>query len=67
MEGPGRPNASATPDERDVLAGGGDGFTGFTAGTDVTGGVVDLDALLTYLSAHPRLAPPPADRVTVLP
>ena len=49
------------------LAGGGDGFTGFTKGTDVTGGVVDLDALLTYLSAHPRLAPPPADRITVLP
>ena len=49
------------------LAAGGDGFTGFTAGTDVTGGVVDLDALLAHLAANPKLAPPAADRVTVLP
>jgi 5'-nucleotidase len=49
------------------LAAGGDGFTGFTAGTDVTGGPVDLDALLDYLAATPGLSPPPADRITVLP
>jgi 5'-nucleotidase len=49
------------------LAAGGDGFTGFTAGTDVTGGVVDLDALIGYLTATPGLAPPPVDRITVLP
>ena len=49
------------------LAGGGDGFTGLTAGTDVTGGTVDLDALLAYLAATPRLSPPPSDRITVLP
>jgi len=61
------PAATYRVSVNNFLAGGGDGFTGFTAGTDVTGGVVDLDALLTYLSAHPRLAPPPADRVTVLP
>lgn len=61
------PAAAYRVSVNNFLAGGGDGFTGFTAGTDVTGGVVDLDALLTYLSAHPRLAPPPADRVSVLP
>ena len=48
-------------------AGGGDGSPGFPAGADVTGGPVDLDALLAYLSANPRLAPPAADRITVLP
>ncbi len=47
------------------LATGGDGFTGFTAGTDVVGGPVDLDALLAYLSANPGLAPPAVDRITV--
>ena len=49
------------------LAAGGDGFTAFTKGTDVTGGVVDLDALLAYLSANPGRAPPAGDRITVLP
>lgn len=49
------------------LAAGGDGFTGFTAGTDVTGGAVDLDALLAHLAASPALAPPSADRITALP
>ena len=49
------------------LATGGDGFTGFGAGTDVVGGPVDLDALLAYLSANPGLAPPAVDRITVSP
>jgi 5'-nucleotidase len=47
------------------LAAGGDGFTVFAQGTDVVGGPVDLDAFTAYLTAHPNLAPPPADRVTV--
>jgi 5'-nucleotidase len=47
------------------LAAGGDGFTGFTAGTNLTGGPVDLDAFTAYLTAHPNLSPPPADRITV--
>lgn len=49
------------------LAAGGDGFTEFTKGTDLAGGPVDLDAFLAYLAAHPNIAPPPADRVTVAP
>jgi 5'-nucleotidase len=48
------------------LAAGGDGFTEFTGGTDITGGPVDLDALLDYFAAHPDIAPPPADRITVV-
>jgi 5'-nucleotidase len=47
------------------LAAGGDGFTGFTAGTDLTGGPIDIDAFTAYLTANPNLSPPPADRITV--
>jgi 5'-nucleotidase len=61
------PDAPYRVSVNNFLAAGGDGFTGFTAGTDVTGGVVDLDALIDYLAATPGLAPPPADRITVLP
>jgi 5'-nucleotidase len=46
------------------LAAGGDGFTEFTKGTNLAGGPIDLDALVSYFGAHPHLAPPPADRVT---
>jgi 5'-nucleotidase len=47
------------------LAAGGDGFTVFAQGTDLVGGPVDLDAFTAYLTAHPNLAPPASDRVTV--
>lgn len=49
------------------LAAGGDGFTELTNGTDLTGGPVDLDALIAYFGAHPDIAPPPSDRITVVP
>ena len=61
------PAATYRVSVNNFLAAGGDGFTGFTAGTEVTGGPVDLDALLAYLSATPGVAPPPADRITVVP
>jgi 5'-nucleotidase len=61
------PDAPYRVSVNNFLAAGGDGFTGFTAGTDVTGGAVDLDALIDHLAATPGLAPPPADRITVLP
>ncbi|GGM58293.1 hypothetical protein GCM10012275_31870 [Longimycelium tulufanense] len=47
------------------LAGGGDGFTELRNGADVTGGVVDLDAFVDYLKAHPGLAPPATDRISL--
>jgi 5'-nucleotidase len=47
------------------LAAGGDGFAEFTKGTNLAGGPIDLDALTAYLTAHPGIAPPPADRITV--
>ncbi|MFD9962573.1 bifunctional metallophosphatase/5'-nucleotidase [Amycolatopsis sp. NPDC058986] len=58
------PAASYRVSVNNFLAAGGDGFTEFTKGTNLTGGPVDLDALIAYLGAHPGLAPPPADRIT---
>ncbi|WP_026423794.1 bifunctional metallophosphatase/5'-nucleotidase [Actinokineospora inagensis] len=49
------------------LAAGGDGFAELKNGTNLAGGPVDLDAFTAYLTAHPNLAPPASDRVTVLP
>lgn len=46
------------------LSAGGDGFDAFTAGTDVVGGPVDLDAFVAHLEANPGLGAPPTDRVT---
>ncbi|WP_243793680.1 bifunctional UDP-sugar hydrolase/5'-nucleotidase [Saccharopolyspora gloriosae] len=62
---PVNPDAPYRVAVNNFLAGGGDGFTGFTEGTDVTGGPLDLDALLAYFAAHPGVVPPPPDRITV--
>ncbi|MCW2530261.1 MAG: bifunctional metallophosphatase/5-nucleotidase [Pseudonocardiales bacterium] len=48
------------------LAAGGDGFTVFAQGTNLAGGPIDLDAFTEYLTAHPHLAPPAADRITII-
>lgn len=45
------------------LSAGGDGFDSFTAGTELVGGPVDLDAFVAYLGANPGLAAPPTDRI----
>lgn len=47
------------------LAAGGDGFSVFTNGTDLTGGPVDLDAFTAFLTAHSPISPPTLDRITV--
>ncbi|RRO18437.1 bifunctional metallophosphatase/5'-nucleotidase [Saccharopolyspora rhizosphaerae] len=60
-------DASYRVSVNNFLAGGGDGFTEFTKGTDVVGGPVDLDAFLAYLDAHPGILPPPPDRITAQP
>ncbi|PSJ38102.1 bifunctional metallophosphatase/5'-nucleotidase [Allosphingosinicella deserti] len=44
------------------LASGGDNFTRFRDGTDVVGGISDLDALVAYLGRQEVLTPPAADR-----
>ncbi|WP_156758488.1 bifunctional metallophosphatase/5'-nucleotidase [Actinokineospora pegani] len=61
------PAASYRVSVNNFLAGGGDGFTELTKGTDLAGGPIDLDALTAYLTANPGLAPPALDRVTVIP
>ncbi|MEW1656873.1 bifunctional metallophosphatase/5'-nucleotidase [Streptomyces sp. NPDC093707] len=54
----------------EFLAGGGDGFPALKQGTNPYVGPSDLDALTAYLTAHSTpsspLAPPKADRITVV-
>jgi 5'-nucleotidase len=61
------PSASYRVSVNNFLAGGGDGFTVFTQGTNLSGGPIDLDAFTAYLTAHPNLSPPPSDRITLVP
>ncbi len=58
------PAATYRVSVNNFLAAGGDGFTVFAQGTNLTGGPIDLDAFTAYLTAHPNLGPPPADRIT---
>ena len=49
------------------LTDGGDGFTGFLAGTDRLGGDVDTDAFEAYITEFGPLSPAPRDRIDVVP
>ena len=46
------------------LADGGSGFSVLTEGTERTGGMIDLDALVSYFSANSPIEPGPQDRIT---
>ncbi|MCK2214902.1 bifunctional metallophosphatase/5'-nucleotidase [Actinomadura sp. ATCC 31491] len=48
------------------LVGGGDAFTGFTAGTDLWSGPLDIDAFVAYLGQNSPIAPPATNRITVV-
>lgn len=48
------------------LATGGDGFTGFTAGTNQVGGPVDLDALIEYVTDKGTIGIPAGNRIRTL-
>jgi 5'-nucleotidase len=61
------PTATYRVSVNNFLAAGGDGFTVFAQGTDLAGGPIDLDAFTAYLTAHPNLAPPAPNRITVAP
>jgi 5'-nucleotidase len=50
--------------ENNFLAGGGDGFSVFTKGTNQLGGDVDLDALVAYFQAKSPIGPGPQNRFT---
>ncbi|PWW24813.1 5'-nucleotidase [Geodermatophilus normandii] len=47
------------------LAGGGDGFSVLTGGTDPVTSSIDLDALVAYLTANSPVSAPATDRITV--
>ena len=49
------------------LAGGGDGFTAFTGGTNLLTGMIDLDAFIAYIENNSPVAPGPMNRVTIVP
>ena len=57
------------PDKRyrvtvnDYLAEGGDGLRVLKEGAEQQGGVLDRDALASYLQAHPSLSPSPRPRI----
>ncbi|MEV0261460.1 bifunctional metallophosphatase/5'-nucleotidase [Streptomyces sp. NPDC050617] len=54
----------------EFLTGGGDGFPAFKEGRNKLVGASDLDLFVAYLKAHSTpsapLAPPPADRITII-
>ncbi|MEV4658919.1 bifunctional metallophosphatase/5'-nucleotidase [Micromonospora sp. NPDC049301] len=45
------------------LAGGGDGFSALTAGTNLVTGMIDLDAFVAYLTAQSPVSAPTLDRI----
>ncbi len=49
------------------LAGGGDGCTIFTQGTNLLAGMIDLDTFVAYLGVHSPVSPTAHDRITFLP
>jgi 5'-nucleotidase len=48
------------------LVGGGDAFLGFTAGTDLWSGPLDIDAFVDHLGRNNPIAPPATNRITVV-
>ncbi|MET8761279.1 bifunctional metallophosphatase/5'-nucleotidase [Lentzea sp. NPDC004782] len=61
------PKASYRVTINSFLQGGGDGFSEFIKGTNVTGGGIDLDAFVAWLGAHPGEKAPATDRITQIP
>jgi 5'-nucleotidase len=51
---------------QNFLQGGGDSFTGFKAGTNPVQGGFDINALVTYMKAHPNYTPVTPNRITKL-
>jgi 5'-nucleotidase len=49
------------------LADGGDGCTVFREGSERIAGIIDLDALVAYFSAHSPVPPGPRNRITFVP
>jgi 5'-nucleotidase len=58
------PNARYRVAVNSYLADGGDGYSTFKQGTDVSGGPNDVEALIAYLAASPRRAQPQQGRIS---
>ncbi|GAA0239897.1 bifunctional metallophosphatase/5'-nucleotidase [Saccharothrix mutabilis subsp. mutabilis] len=58
------PAASYRVTINSFLQGGGDGFSAFTGGTDITGGGIDLDGFIAYLKANAGITAPATGRIT---
>ncbi len=61
------PNGAYRVTVNSFLADGGDNYPVLIQGTDRLGGDVDLDALVAYFGANSPVAPPPLDRVVMVP
>ena len=57
------PGATYRVTVNSFLADGGSGFSVLSEGTDRTGGMIDLDALVAFLAAEGEVSPGPADRI----
>ena len=60
------PDATYRVTVNSYLADGGSGFSVLTEGTERTGGMVDLDALIAYFGSAGEVSPGPLDRITRL-
>src|SRR4051794_30263689 len=58
------PLASYQVTMNNFLGDGGDNFAAFKEGTNTIGGMVDLDAFVTYLQKHDPVPAPPMNRIT---
>jgi 5'-nucleotidase len=61
------PAANYRISTNNFLAGGGDGCTVFTQGTNLLAGDIDLDTFVAYFKAHTPISPTPHNRITILP
>src|SRR5262245_29374118 len=59
-------NATYSVTCNNFMAGGGDGFTTFTQGTNQVGGPIDLDVLIQYVKDHTPFTAGTLDRITRL-
>lgn len=60
------PDAAYRVTVNSYLADGGSGFSVLTEGTQRTGGMIDLDALIAYFDSVGEVSPGPLDRITRL-
>ena len=60
------PDAAYRITTNSFLTDGGSGYSVFTEGTDRTGGIIDVEALVAYIASVDEVAPGPQDRIVRL-